>query len=153
MYLVTLWTTLKVNSIESYCVEVFSKVFSEILEEKGNAEGCKFGKEDYEKLMRVTCTRLNDGLNEDNSVDTLLNGSTGVLILVHQGNIISGNVGDSRAVLLVKPEKQPASVPGKVYLKAKQLSLDMVPELFKERERILKAGGDIRPSFCKPTRF
>lgn len=99
--------------------------------------------------MKVTCTRLNKDLNENKIFDTTLNGSTGVLVMVHQGNIISANVGDSRAVLLVKPEKQPSSLPGRVYLRARQLSVDMVPELSYERARILKTGGEIRPSFCK----
>lgn len=106
-----------------------------------------FTKENYEELMTSTCIGLNKKLNKCNSFDTMLNGSTGIIVLFHNGNIVSANIGDSRAVLLFQGKKSFKSTPNLLTLKPKAISVDQVPEIEGERERILMSGGEIRPSY------
>lgn len=109
----------------------------------------KFEKEDYEELMKNTCLRLNDKLNSSHSVDTLLNGSTGIIVFIHNGNIVSANVGDSRAVLYFKGKQTVKTITSVPLLRCKPISIDQVPEIPGERDRILRVGGEIRPSYRK----
>jgi len=69
-----------------------------------------------------------------------MSGSTGCMVFLHDDQIISVNVGDSRAVLY----SYSSSFTPKSDLRAFQISRDHTPELEDERKRILSAGGEIR---------
>lgn len=110
------------------------------------SEELSYDKDDYDELLTMTCKELDFRLRNYKMVDTLLNGSTGIIVLVHNGNIISANVGDSRAVLFVRGAN--VSTQKRAVLKPKPISIDQVPSIDSERDRILRAGGEIRPSLC-----
>lgn len=66
-----------------------------------------------------------------------MSGSTGVMVLVNQKVIVTANVGDSRAAMLVK------NADGS--LQAVPITNDHTPDYPGETERIVKAGGEIKP--------
>ena len=72
-------------------------------------------------------------------VDTHLSGTTVVVVIFEGNKLICLNAGDSRAIKAsVKVKNGAAST------EATELTTDHKPELAKERERILKAGGRIK---------
>ena len=80
---------------------------------------------------------LNNLLKENKRIDSKLSGSTGVMVLVSNRKIISANVGDSRAAILVRnPDGNLQAIP---------ITNDHTPDYPGESERILKAGGEIKP--------
>ena len=84
------------------------------------------------------CVEINNKLNDNPQSYSLLSGSTGILLLLHNEKIICANVGDSRAGLVqIGAIEDPALL--------SMLSRDHTPQEPDERDRILNAGGKIMP--------
>lgn len=92
---------------------------------------------DYYELLDSVCTKLNQKLRHSR-IQSFLSGSTGVMLMAHDGKIITANVGDSRAVLFVKKSKDTH------FLKEIELTVDHTPSIPSEKRRVIKAGGEIK---------
>jgi len=92
---------------------------------------------DPEKAMkeayRKTCVALGKS-----GIDTRVSGSTAVTVLRHKGQLVIGNVGDSRAVLGRQDKGGQAQ--------AIDLTKDQTPKRADERQRVSKAKGVMHPS-------
>lgn len=77
-------------------------------------------------------------LTADTSINSMMSGSTGIAVLLHNDQVLCANVGDSRAgvVKLVSPEDA-----GELIM----LSRDHTPKELDELERIIMAGGKVQP--------
>ena len=91
-------------------------------------------KKTLQKTMKEVFIKTNNDLCRNDLVDTQFSGSTCVTIILTKNQIISGNVGDSRAVM------------GR-YINGKWINIDLTkdqkPDTPEEKERILKRGGRI----------
>jgi serine/threonine protein phosphatase PrpC len=113
----------------------------EDLKKVENVLESKLTEKELSNMMTKICKRIDKALNSQQSINSVLSGSTGVIGLFLKEKIVIANVGDSRAVLMVRKSN------GRIRIKP--LTTDHLPTLEAERDRILKAGGDIHPSFCK----
>jgi len=93
---------------------------------------------DYKQILEATFIELNQNLTAETSINSIMSGSTGIAVLLHNEQILCANVGDSRAgvVKLVSPED-----PGELIM----LSRDHTPKELDELERIIMAGGKVQP--------
>ena len=91
-------------------------------------------KETLYKTMKEVFIKTNNDLCKSPSVDTQFSGSTCVTIILTKNKIISGNAGDSRAVMGRFKDGEWKSI---------DLSHDQKPNNPGERERILSHGGRI----------
>ena len=91
-------------------------------------------KKTLNKTMKEVFIKTNDDLCKDYSVDTQFSGSTCVTIILTKNQIISGNVGDSRAVM-------GRCINGE--WKNIDLTQDQKPDNPEEKERIIKKGGRV----------
>ena len=86
------------------------------------------------KTMKDVFIKTNSDLCKNDLVDTQFSGSTCVTIILTKNQIISGNVGDSRAVM------------GR-YINGQWINIDLTkdqkPDNPEEKERIIKRGGRI----------
>ena len=86
------------------------------------------------KTMKDVFIKTNNDLCKNDLVDTQFSGSTCVTIILTKNQIISGNVGDSRAVM------------GR-YINGQWINIDLTkdqkPDNPEEKERIIKRGGRI----------
>ena len=80
---------------------------------------------------------MNQLLKLNKRIDSKLSGSTGVMVLLNKTSIVTANVGDSRAAMLVR---NPDGT-----LKVIAITNDHTPDFPGESERIIKAGGEIKP--------
>ena len=107
---------------------------------------------DYGKLLTDLCSALNVRLKKS-PIKTSMSGSTGVLILVHGSKIIAGNVGDSRAALILDPRAsktaQNSQNSKKAKLTLKEITRDLTPYVESERRRISESGGIVRKIVSK----
>lgn len=87
-----------------------------------------YKKGDIVEAIKLSFMELDSDMLKDEAMRDELAGTTAVIILVKNGKIYCGNVGDSRAV---------ASVAGQV----QQLSFDHKPSNETETKRIIAAGG------------
>lgn len=87
-----------------------------------------YKKGDIVEAIKLSFLELDSDMLKDEAMRDELAGTTAVIILVKNGKIYCGNVGDSRAV---------ASVAGQV----QQLSFDHKPSNETETKRIIAAGG------------
>jgi hypothetical protein len=92
-------------------------------------------------MFSKVCTNLNQVLKLNKRINSKMSGSTGVLVLVNGTKIVSANVGDSRAILLVKNRQG--------NLEAMAITNDHTPDIEAEKERIVRSGGDVKPFRCK----
>ena len=86
------------------------------------------------KTMKEVFIKTNKDLCQNDLIDTQFSGSTCVTIILTKNQIISGNVGDSRAVM------------GR-YINGEWINIDLTkdqkPDNPGERERIIKKGGRV----------
>lgn len=77
-------------------------------------------------------------ITAETSINSIMSGSTGIVVLMHNDQLLCANVGDSRAgvVKLVSPDD-----PGELIM----LSRDHTPKELDELERIIMAGGKVQP--------
>lgn len=80
---------------------------------------------------------MNQVLKLNKRINSKMSGSTGVFVLVDSVKIVCANVGDSRAILLVKKKNGE--------LEALPISTDHTPNIETEKERILSSGGEVKP--------
>ena len=84
--------------------------------------------------MKDVFIRTNKDLCQNELIDTQFSGSTCVTIILTKNKIISGNVGDSRAVM------------GR-YINGEWINIDLTkdqkPDTPEEKERIIKRGGRV----------
>ena len=94
--------------------------------------------QDYASILESACLEVNSKLVNNALINTLLSGSTGIVVLLHNDKIVCGNVGDSRAGLACfsGPED-----PGSLLM----LSNDHTPNDPAERDRVVNAGGKVTP--------
>lgn len=81
---------------------------------------------------------------ENSFIDTGFSGSTLIALLILNNQIISSNIGDSRAILAKKNDNSWNFL---------NLSYDHKPDIPLEKERILKQGGIIEPFKDEDGRF
>ena len=86
------------------------------------------------KTMKEVFIKTNNDLCKNDLVDTQFSGSTCVTIILNKNQIISGNVGDSRAVMGRYTNGHWINI---------DLTKDQKPDNPEEKERILKKGGRI----------
>ena len=72
------------------------------------------------------------GFLEDSGIDLAISGSTLTSIFIKDNFLICVNIGDSKAILAKKYEKE---------LKVTKLSTDHIPSNLSEKDRIITAGG------------
>lgn len=94
--------------------------------------------EEYTLMMEAVCLDINGKLVANTGINSILSGSTGIIVLLHNEQLICANVGDSRAGLVKfdGPENL-----GSLTL----LSRDHTPQEADEKERVLQAGGKVMP--------
>jgi serine/threonine protein phosphatase PrpC len=102
-----------------------------------------YEEQDYASLLESACLDVNTKLVNNALINTLLSGSTGIVVLLHNDKIVCGNVGDSRAGLVCFSGPEDA---GSLVM----LSTDHTPNDPVERDRITNAGGKVMP--CIGTR-
>lgn len=92
--------------------------------------------DEYIEMLTAACLDMNDKLISSSTVNSMLSGSTGIVVLLHNEFIVCGNVGDSRAALVnLKEVEDPGAL--------EMLSRDHTPNEADEKERILQAGGKV----------
>ena len=91
-------------------------------------------KKNLYKTMKEVFIKTNKDLCKDDSVDTQFSGSTCVTIILTKNQIISANVGDSRAVMGRYANNQWVNI---------DLTKDQKPDNPEEKERIIKRGGRV----------
>jgi len=92
----------------------------------------------YQVILTRLCCNLNAQLKSSDGFSTYLSGSTGVISFFFADQIITANVGDSRAVLL-----QRSGETGKLNLKELSVAPHILTSSF-ERNRIISSGGEVR---------
>ena len=55
--------------------------------------------EEYTSMLEATCIDINSRMNATPGMNSMMSGSTGIIVLLHNDQIICANVGDSRAGL------------------------------------------------------
>lgn len=111
-------------------------------------------------MMESVCIELNYALITNSKFDTKLSGSTGVIALIDRNKVVVANVGDSRCVLLHQNPKvfekgrkfnmdKIQSFNCLKFYQVRELTKDQTPVDIREKERILRSGGVVRPSMCK----
>lgn len=60
----------------------------------------------YYKLMTELCVVLNYKLNDQTMFDTQLSGSTGIIVACIKNQLVTANIGDSRAVMITEKKKK-----------------------------------------------
>lgn len=119
-----------------------------------------FIKKEYVEMMESVCIELNYSLITNSKFDTKLSGSTGVLALIDRNKVVVANVGDSRCVILHQNPKvfekgrkfnmdKIQSFNCLKFYQIRELTKDQTPEDIREKERILRSGGIVRPSMRK----
>ena len=91
--------------------------------------------------MNEFCSRLNQLLVNEKSINTQLSGSTGIIVLVSKERLVIANVGDSRCILVKESKRE---------IHCRYLNRELKPTLDLEKKRILEEGGEIRPFKRKP---
>ena len=86
------------------------------------------------KTMKDVFIRTNKDLCQNDLIDTQFSGSTCVTIILTKNQIISGNVGDSRAVMGRCINGEWINI---------DLTKDQKPDTPEEKERIIKRGGRV----------
>ena len=100
----------------------------------------------YEKLKDNNCQIITkafldcDDQIKNEKFNAYESGTTCILVIHIGSHIICANVGDSRAIVVYDEQKNDSELK---YLEIAQLSIDYKPNLLEERNRILKAGGEI----------
>ena len=100
----------------------------------------------YEKLKDNNCQIITkafldcDDQIKNEKFNAYESGTTCILVIHIGSHIICANVGDSRAIVVYDEQKNDSELK---YLEIAQLSIDYKPNLPEERNRILKAGGEI----------
>lgn len=54
---------------------------------------------DPTRALTVIFQKINEGMNEDDKVDTYMSGTTAALVIVFDKKVIVANVGDTRAII------------------------------------------------------
>ena len=103
----------------------------------------QFIKNNYKIIREIFYELDNELLNNEKLIDINLSGSTCILIIQIGDNIISTNIGDSKAILVY--EDKNISTYNDEYNKYKyfQLSRDCTPYIETEKIRILMNGGNV----------
>ena len=94
--------------------------------------------EEYTSMLEAVCLDINTRMNATPGMNSMMSGSTGIIVLLHNDQIVCANVGDSRAGLTKFASPQDI---GQLVM----LSRDHTPDEPDERERILLGGGKIMP--------
>lgn len=86
------------------------------------------------KAIQETIAQLAEAVRADGAVNTLWSGSTMIMLAVRGRQLVSANIGDSRAIMGFR-SKGNAIV--------KRLSLDHKPDIKGEQQRIISKGGRV----------
>ena len=119
--------------VSKYLKNAFSNFFLEL--SKKNKKIDNLEKEIYIKIknknyINTIFTKIDENLKKEN-LDLKNSGSTTLIIIYIKQKIICLNIGDSRSIYITKNNK------------LIQISEDHKPNLKKEKERIIKKGGEI----------
>jgi serine/threonine protein phosphatase PrpC len=88
--------------------------------------------------LEATFVELNQMLSSETGINSMMSGSTGIAVLLHNQQLLCANVGDSRAgVVKISSSEDP----GQLIM----LSRDHTPKELDELERIIMAGGKVQP--------
>ena len=105
----------------------------------------KFKKDNFKIIKDIFNEIDNQLLNKQNEIDINLSGSTCNIIIQIGDHLICANTGDSRSILIYEDKNRKNENDKDNYnnYKVFPLSFDCKPFLSKEKERILKKGGEI----------
>ena len=95
-------------------------------------------------ILSDACETLQRMLEEQDKFDCQSSGSTAIFSVVAYGTVYMANVGDSRALLAHVTEKESTGVHDREKLVVVPLSVDQVPNVREERDRVEKSGGVVR---------
>ena len=102
---------------------------------------------DYKLLMTRLCRELNTLLTDYRNIDSMLSGACATFVLIDQDLLVVANVGDSKAVVVKSVGKErKAGIRRGLSTVAKNVTRFLTADVAEERDRILMAGGEIRPS-------
>lgn len=95
---------------------------------------CKFN---YLYMLDSAFKKLNTKLKVQTHIESYMSGATGCMAMIHNGLLITANVGDSRAVLYqYKHIGNGELIPVKI-------TRDHTPDIPSEKKRITNAGGQV----------
>uniref|UniRef100_A0A7S4NTT2 protein-serine/threonine phosphatase n=1 Tax=Paramoeba aestuarina TaxID=180227 RepID=A0A7S4NTT2_9EUKA len=89
---------------------------------------------DWDKVLKDSFDTADRGFLQDAQKKTLKDGSTCLLVAIQDQKVICANVGDCRAILVNKSQKETPTV----------MSTDHKPDEPSEKERIIKHGGTVK---------
>ena len=115
------------NYFEKLRVTTLSEIYMELT------------KDDY-SLIKKTYKKVDDELKKQKDFNANFSGTTCVIVFQVGNNLITANVGDSRAILVFSEDSDKNNKKLK-NTKIFELSIDQKPDLPKEKERIKKMGG------------
>jgi len=95
-------------------------------------------------IMSDACATLQRMLEEQDKFDCQSSGSTAIFSLVAYGFVYMANVGDSRALLAHVTDEAHTSVHDREKLVVVPMSVDQVPNVREERDRVEQSGGLVR---------
>lgn len=96
-----------------------------------------YSQAEYESALVQACHDINNKLSANKLINTWYSGSTGIIVLLHDRNIVCANVGDSRAGVVAIAADGSSNL--------LMLSEDHTPNLEAEKERVIQAGGKVMP--------
>lgn len=89
----------------------------------------------WEACLIKSFTEMDEELGLDSSIDSFCSGSTAVTVVKQGDNLIIANLGDSRAILCTRGDKN--------QLVPVQLTVDLKPDIASEAERIKRCQGRV----------
>jgi len=105
-----------------------------------------------EQVLHGAFTSCNEALQRHDEINVHMSGSTCISVAIQDGELITANLGDSRALLgSFRDAAEVSRTTGRPLhesadqLVIRALSEDHTPELESEAKRILASGGEIRP--------
>ncbi|GBG34455.1 Protein phosphatase, putative [Hondaea fermentalgiana] len=106
----------------------------------------KFAQDEFTgSVLADALITIENELIQDRTIDTTLSGTTAVVTILRGSTLFVANIGDSRiAKGVYKKDKNGVyPQPGRGRIYAENLSEDHKPDLERERNRIVKAGGRV----------
>jgi len=103
----------------------------------------QFVKDNYKIIREIFFELDNELLNNEKLIDINLSGSTCILLIQIGDNIISANIGDSKAILVYEDTNVSNCADEYNKYKSIKLSRDCTPYIETEKMRIIMNGGNV----------
>ena len=109
----------------------------------------QFVKDNYKIIREIFFELDNELLNNEKLIDINLSGSTCILLIQIGDNIISANIGDSKAILVYEDINVSNCADEYNKYKSIKLSRDCTPYIETEKMRIIMNGGNVKSFLLK----